>query len=119
VDAARRGGLGVAADSDLGGSEQWPKFGLAAAELGVHSVLSFGLMPTATTPRLGALNFYAFYARTPRALLDVDRDTGLLLAAHAGAALAAARSVEAADLRVAQLEKALLSRDVIGQAKAC
>ncbi|NMI02113.1 ANTAR domain-containing protein [Pseudonocardia acidicola] len=114
IDATRRGGTGISADPDLGASDQWSKFGPAAAELGVRSVLSFGLMPTAPTPRLGALNFYA---RAPRALLGADRDTGLLLAAHAGAALAAARSVEAADLRVAQLEQALLSRDVIGQAK--
>ncbi|MHA6793930.1 ANTAR domain-containing protein [Pseudonocardia bannensis] len=114
VDATRRGGSGISADPDLAESDQWPKFGPAAAELGVRSVLCFGLMPAAPTPRLGALNFYA---REPRALLDVDRDTGLLLAAHAGAALAAARSVEAADLRAAQLEEALLSRDVIGQAK--
>ncbi|HEX2298242.1 MAG TPA: ANTAR domain-containing protein [Pseudonocardiaceae bacterium] len=114
VEATRDRGDGVASEPDLSVSTRWPRFGPAAAALGVRSVLSFGLMPTAPTPRLGALNFYA---TEPRILLGLDRDVGLLLAAHAGAALAAARSVEAAEMRVANLERALLSRDVIGQAK--
>lgn len=114
IDATRQDGTGLSDEPDLDASDQWPKFGAAAAELGVRSVLSFGLMPTTPTPRLGALNFYA---RKPHAFPTFDRDIGLLLAAHAGAALAAARSVEAAQLRVEQLQRALLSRDVIGQAK--
>jgi hypothetical protein len=80
----------------------------------VRSVICFGLMPNTPAPRLGALNLYS---RQPSALTEVDRDIGVLLAAHAGAALAATRSLEAADLRVTNLERALLSRDVIGQAK--
>jgi GAF domain-containing protein len=114
VDATRRNGDGVAVDQDLRISSQWPRFGPAAADLGVRSVICFGLMPSTPAPRLGALNLYS---RQASALTEVDRDVGMLLAAHAGAALAAARSVQAADLRVANLERALLSRDVIGQAK--
>jgi len=114
VDATRRNGDGIAVDQDLRNSRQWPRFGPAAAELGVHSVICFGLLPTSPAPRLGALNLYS---REAGALGEVDRDVGLLVAAHAGAALGAARSLEAADLRVANLERALLSRDVIGQAK--
>ena len=114
VEATLEGGSGVAADSDLGATSHWPAWGPAAAALGVRSVLGFGLMPTSPHPRLGALNLYA---RAAGALRKVDRDVGLLLAAHAGAALGAARSVEVADLRVQHLERALLSRDVIGQAK--
>jgi GAF domain-containing protein len=114
VDATRHNGDGIAVDHDLPNSRQWPRFGPAAAALGVRSVICFGLLPNTPTPRLGALNLYS---REPSALAEVDRDIGLLLAAHAGAALAAARSLEAADLRVTNLERALLSRDVIGQAK--
>lgn len=114
IDATRASGDGVASEPDLATSTRWPRFGPLAAASGVRSVVSFGLMPAAPTPRLGALNFYA---AEPRILLGVDRDVALLLAAHAGAALAAARSVEAAEMRVANLERALLSRDVIGQAK--
>jgi hypothetical protein len=114
VDATRHNGDGIAADHDLPNSRQWPRFGPAAADLGVRSVVCFGLLPNNPTPRLGAWNLYS---REPSALAGVDRDVGLLLAAHAGAALAAARSLEAADLRAASLERALLSRDVIGQAK--
>jgi GAF domain-containing protein len=114
VDATRHDGDGIAVDHDLRNSPQWPRFGPAAADLGVRSVICFGLLPNAPAPRLGALNLYS---REPSALTEVDRDVGLLLAAHAGAAIAAARSLEAADLRVTNLERALLSRDVIGQAK--
>ncbi len=114
VEAALEGGTGVSEDSELGSSDHWPRFGPIAATLGVRSVLAFGVIPTAPTPRLGALNFYS---RTPSAFDQTDRDMGLLLAAHAGAAIAAARSIETAELRAANLERALLSRDVIGQAK--
>jgi GAF domain-containing protein len=114
IDAALEGGSGVSEDSDLGNSDHWPRFGPIAAALGVRSVLAFGVIPTAPAPRLGALNFYS---RTPAAFSQIDRDMGLLLAAHAGAAIGAARSIETAELRAANLERALLSRDVIGQAK--
>ncbi len=114
IDATRHNGDGIAVDHDLRNSRQWPRFGPAAADLGVRSVICFGLMPDTPAPRLGALNLYS---REASALAEVDRDVGLLLAAHAGAALVAARSLEVADLRVANLERALLRRDVIGQAK--
>ncbi len=114
VEAALEGATGVSEDSDLGHSDHWPKFGPIAATLGVRSVLAFGVIPKAPSPRLGALNFYS---RTAAAFTATDRDMGLLLAAHAGAAIAAARSLETAELRAANLERALLSRDVIGQAK--
>ncbi|MEV1295333.1 ANTAR domain-containing protein [Pseudonocardia sp. NPDC049635] len=113
-DATRLDGTGTAADDDLSVSTQWPRFGPAAAGLGVRSVVALGLLPGAGGARPGALTFYAY---EPRILATLDRDIGLLLAAHAGAALSAISSVEAADLRVANLERALLSRDVIGQAK--
>lgn len=114
IDATRSGGTGVSMDGDLGESQIWPKLGPAAAELGVRSVVAIGLMPTSPAPRLGALNIYA---RAAHVLDDMDRDLGLLLAAHTGAAVIAARSIETADMHVASLERALLSRDVIGQAK--
>jgi hypothetical protein len=114
VEATRACGDGVAAEPDLRVSPRCPRFGPAAAALGVCSVLSFGLLPTAPAPRIGALTFYA---RRPWILYPVDPDVGMLLATHAGAALVAARASEAAELRAANLKRALLTRDVIGQAK--
>jgi hypothetical protein len=114
VDATRTGGTGLSIDGDLGVSQTWPKWGPAAAELGIRSVVAIGLMPTTPAPRLGALNLYA---RAAHALGDIDHDLCLLLAAHAGAAVIAVRSIETADMRADNLQRALLSRDVIGQAK--
>jgi GAF domain-containing protein len=107
-------GLGVAASSNLAHERQWPRFGPAAAELGVAAVLAVGLFPGGSPPRWGALNLYSF---TPGGLDSTDRDVALLLAAHAATALHGARVAAAAELRATQLEYALEARDVIGQAK--
>lgn len=56
---------------------------------------------------LGALNLYS---DTSHGFDDTDDDAGVLLATHAAVALVAAE-------REAQLESALVTRDVIGQAK--
>jgi AmiR/NasT family two-component response regulator len=60
------------------------------------------------------LNFYSWQGR---AFDDTDRDVAVLLATHASLALAGTYAVTTAELREEQLQKAIDSRDVIGQAK--
>lgn len=115
LEATRTPGLGLTFDRDLAASDLYPRFGPAAALLGVHSVLAVGLFPHGgPEPRMGALNLYSHEVG---GLDELDRDIALILAAHASTALAATLAWTAADLRVSQLEQALSSRDVIGQAK--
>jgi GAF domain-containing protein len=115
VEATRTAGLGVTFCSDLGDCPEFPRFGQAAAAMGVGSVLAVGLFPHGgDAPRMGALNIYS---REVGGLDTVDRDIALVLAAHASTALAATMACTAAELEAAQLRQALNSRDVIGQAK--
>lgn len=116
LDAASPTGEAYAACSDLAGGTQWPGFAEAAAGIGGRSVLSLGLFPdsSASLPRLGSLNFYA---HDPHAFDPGDRDLGTLMAAHAGVALASTTQLSETELRNTNLERALESRDVIGQAK--
>lgn len=116
LNSASAEGEAYAASTDLVAETPWPVFAKAATALGGRSVLSLGLFPdaSASLPRLGSLNFYAY---SPNAFRTGDRDLGMLLAAHAGVALASTKMLCEADLRNANLERALESRDVIGQAK--
>lgn len=114
IDATAMPGLGIAASPDLAHEPAWPTFGPAAAELGLHAVLSTGMFPRGPQPRFGALNYYAY---SPHALDAVNRDIMLILAAHAATALHGVTATSAAELRATQLEEALKTRDVIGQAK--
>ncbi|MEV4602039.1 GAF and ANTAR domain-containing protein [Amycolatopsis sp. NPDC049253] len=115
LDAARPDGPAHAESQDLAHEPEWPKFGPAAAERGMGSMLAIALLPDAREPQLsGALNVYA---REAGALTATDRDLALLLATHGSLALATTHAVTAADLQRAHLRKAIDSRDVIGQAK--
>jgi hypothetical protein len=114
LDATRTGGLGIARCDDLAAGSPWPVFGAAAVRAGVRSVLSVGLFPDGDPPRLGALTFYA---RRPLVLADADLDLATVLAAHLATALVALHRVEESREDVVNLRQALLSRDVIGQAK--
>lgn len=103
---------------DISSKKRWPKLAPKARAAGVGSVLSLRL---GTDEMLGALNLYA---RQPAAYSDEDVARGDVFASHAGLALEVKshleRTIEALDaerLRVEKLEVALLSRDVIGQAK--
>jgi GAF domain-containing protein len=91
---------------DLSADARWPGWSGAAAGLGFRSVLSTGLH-TADDRPLGALNLYR---REPGAFAADDHETARLLAAHATAVMAAA-------LRQRNLEAAIESRTVIGQAE--
>lgn len=90
---------------DFRHEHRWPKYSAACVEKGVLSGLSFKLYTSSRTA--GALNLFAY---KPHAFTPTDETTGMILAAHAAAALLAGRQSE-------QLESALSTRDRIGQAK--
>src|SRR5262249_9228069 len=95
----------VARTDDFRTESRWPRYSPAAVGLGTLSGLSFKLYTSDTTA--GALNLFGFEANA----FDADAEAmGLVLAAHAAAAIVASRHGE-------QLQSALLSRDLIGQAK--
>jgi GAF domain-containing protein len=90
---------------DFATERRWPKYSAAVLELGVRSGLSFKLYTSATTA--GALNLFGVQ---PHAFDGQSEAIGSVLAAHAASAILASRHGE-------QLESALTTRDVIGQAK--
>jgi GAF domain-containing protein len=90
---------------DFRTEERWPQYSKACVEIGVLSGLSFKLYTADRTA--GALNFFSF---KDNAFDGEDETVGVILAAHAAAAILASRRGE-------QLESALTTRDRIGQAK--
>jgi GAF domain-containing protein len=90
---------------DFRSEQRWPRYSAAVVEIGVLSGLSFKLYTADRTA--GALNLFSF---KPEAFDAEDETTGVVLAAHAAAAILASRQGE-------QLESALSTRDRIGQAK--
>lgn len=90
---------------DMATDARWPRFAEAATQCGVQSVLSFRLFVHRGS--LGALNLYGGEA-------DVFDDESVLI----GEVLAQHASVALARLNAeARLNRALDSRDIIGQAK--
>jgi GAF domain-containing protein len=95
----------VVRTDDFRNEPKWPNYSPAMVELGVHSGVSFKLYTADRTA--GALNLFAFEPR----LWDTEAETvGMVLAAHAAAAILASRQGD-------QLQSALSTRDRIGQAK--
>jgi GAF domain-containing protein len=91
--------------NDLEHDSRWPTYGRRIAEeTGIHSSLSYRLFTTGDA--FGALNLYAL---RPGAFGHEELVEGEALAAHAGAALANT-------LKEHQLQQAISSRTVIGQA---
>ena len=90
---------------DFRADERWPRYSAAVVEIGVLSGLSFKLYTADRTA--GALNLFSFKAN---AFDAEDETTGVVLAAHAAAAILASRHGE-------QLQSAVSTRDRIGQAK--
>ena len=91
--------------NDFTTERRWPKSSHAVAELGVRSGLSFKLYTSSSTA--GALNLFGL---RPGAFDAQSEVIGSVLAAHAASAILASRHGE-------QLESALTTRDIIGQAK--
>lgn len=96
---------------DLADDVRWPCFGPRATALGVRSALAVSLSADGT---LGALNLYA---RCFHAFGVVDRAKGVILAALAGLALSSAAAHDAEERRLDNLQHALVTREVIGQAQ--
>jgi hypothetical protein len=103
---------------DLTSDVRWPKFAPVAVSLGMKSLLSCRLSAEET---LGSLNLYA---RIPQAYGPLDRTKALIFATHAGIALGAADMLASVTIsldtelrRSENLEAALTSREVIGQAE--
>jgi GAF domain-containing protein len=95
----------VVRTDDFHNEPKWPNYSPAVSALGVRSGLSFKLYTADRTA--GALNLFAFEPR----LWDAEAETiGMVLAAHAAAAILASREGD-------QLQSALSTRDRIGQAK--
>jgi hypothetical protein len=97
--------------------ERWPTLASRPTEYGVASVLSHHLATTpsgTTDPGGGSLNSYGIL---PDAFDDTAQEIGLILAAHASVAARAVDERSTLQSLGYGLEQALLSRDVIGQAK--
>ncbi len=90
---------------DLRHEQRWPKFARRAYDAGAGSMLSFQLYVQGDT--LGALNLYN---RQPNGFDDESEQVGLLFASHAAVAFADAQKMD-------HLDRAIASRDLIGQAK--
>ncbi|ORI13882.1 hypothetical protein BJD99_12290 [Rhodococcus sp. 1163] len=90
---------------DMRSEHRWPQFAPAAAGMGVHSMLAFQLFTR--RDNLGALNLYSERAD---GFDSASEELGLVLATHAAVALIAAQHED-------QMQSALASRDLIGQAK--
>lgn len=90
---------------DLCKEARWPTFAEAAVEMGTRAMLAVQLFVEGDN--LGALNMYA---EQPNSFSSADENVSQLLASHAAVALVDARKIE-------NLQVALESRDVIGQAK--
>jgi DNA-directed RNA polymerase specialized sigma24 family protein len=96
---------------DLADDGRWTTFGPEAAAAEVRCALAFHLHANGT---LGALNLYARY---PRAFGATDRAKGLIFATLSGLALGGAHSHEDEDRRADNLNQALATREIIGQAQ--
>lgn len=90
---------------DFEQEQRWPRFSAAVLKMGLRSALSFKLYTSHRNA--GALNIFSY---EPHAFGPEDEAQGQVLAAHAAAAILASRQGE-------QLQSALNSRDLIGQAK--
>jgi GAF domain-containing protein len=95
------------------GETRWPRFWSESRAEGLQGTLS---APVRVEQRVvGSLNLYA--RSSPFDLTEQDELLGVLLASHAAMALAAERAAERHAAVVDQLNQALASRDLIGQAK--
>jgi GAF domain-containing protein len=91
---------------------RWPAFGQAALNHGIQSSLSLPLIVRGET--LGALNLYS---RHVAGFDDADEELGGLFAAQAAVSVANAQLYWSTYDLTEQLRAALVTRDLIGQAK--
>ena len=95
---------------------RWPTLASRPVDMGAQSAASFGLAAAsvATTRAAESLNTYG---TEPDAFSDEAQQIGLILAAHASMAAGVVRERDALQDLAQNLNRALLARDVIGQAK--
>ncbi|ALE74209.1 hypothetical protein FRP1_16505 [Pseudonocardia sp. EC080625-04] len=105
VEAVAPGTAARVVVDDFRDERRWPRFATAAAERGVRSLLSHRTAPHDGTR--AALNLYSV---TPRGFDEESREIAGVFASHAAVALYGATDI-------ANLERALATRDLIGQAK--
>jgi GAF domain-containing protein len=91
--------------SDMRSEPRWPEFAARASKLGVGSMLAAQLYVEGDN--LGALNLHS---RQLDAFSNESEQVALMFAAHAAVAFAGAKAEE-------QMQTAVDSRDIIGQAK--
>lgn len=96
--------------ADLAEDARWPSFGPQAAAAGIRSVLAFALFEAGMR---GALNLYARY---PQAFGAVDRANGQIFATLSDLALKLAAAHEDEMRRAVNLQHAMVTREMIGQA---
>lgn len=110
------GGIHAIYVADLLDDQSWPLFSPEAVRRGFRSTLAYRLSFEGET--VGALQLYA---QLPGAFNATERAQGLIFASYAALALAVAKAQTnaqaAEDRRIENLESALSSREVIGQAQ--
>ena len=97
--------------------ERWPALASRPTESGVHSVLSYRLTTVSSRAADSAGGSLNSYGVIPNAFTDTAQEIGLILAAHASVAARAVEQRSTLESLGRDLQQALLSRDVIGQAK--
>ena len=97
--------------------ERWPTLASRPAESGVQSALSYRLTTVSSRAADSAGGSLNSYGVTPDAFTDTAQEIGLILAAHASVVARAVEERSTLQSLGRDLQQALLSRDVIGQAK--
>jgi GAF domain-containing protein len=109
LDAAEHGQIFVVAD--MNGEPRWPEFSKVAVEQGVLSSLS---VPIKTSTLTGGLNLYG---RSVDAFKDAPKELTDLIAKRASIAIENATVYGATKALVEQLNEAIKTRELIGEAK--
>ena len=127
IDAALIGEPTALMAPDLRVERRWARWTPAATEIGICAVMSMHLKAHSGVDKVGAKNWpgndlgpsgaLTLYSSEPLGLDSVEADQMMLLATHASLALAASHASTNAEVVEAQMQHAVDSRDVIGQAK--
>jgi hypothetical protein len=96
---------------ELAGERRWPRFAAEATGMGVRSLLTLRLAAGET---VGALTLYS---RSPRAFGPVERARASSYATVAAHALSVARVRDEGERRLKELQRAISTRELIGQAQ--
>ena len=97
--------------------ERWPTLASRPTESGVQSALSYRLAAASSATAHSGGRSLNSYGVIPYAFNDTAQEIGLILAAHASVAARAVAERSTRQSLDRDLQQALLSRDVIGQAK--